>query len=70
MTNVNKTKFKGLPALEPERKLLNKFHAKVEPFFNQISRLQKQNINLKETRDLLLPKLMSGKIEIEEVNIN
>ncbi|MDZ7680493.1 MAG: hypothetical protein U5J63_01995 [Fodinibius sp.] len=44
MTNVSKTKFKGLPALKPSEELLNKFHEKVGSFFDQISTLQKQNL--------------------------
>lgn len=66
MTNVSKTKFKGLPALSAPEEVINKFHAKVGPLFDQISTLQKQNDRLKETRDLLLPKLISGKIDVEE----
>ncbi|MDZ7694022.1 MAG: restriction endonuclease subunit S [Balneolaceae bacterium] len=69
MTNVSKTKFKGLPALKPSQELLNKFHEKVGSLFDQISTLQKQNIKLKQTRDLLLPKLISGKIDMEEMEL-
>ena len=29
--------------------------------------MQKQNINLSETRDLLLPKLISGEIDVEAI---
>ncbi|MFH5832765.1 restriction endonuclease subunit S [Halalkalibaculum sp. DA3122] len=67
MTNVSKTKFKGLPALMPNQDLLDTFHYKVGPLFDQISTLQKQNIKLKETRNLLLPKLISGKIDIQRL---
>ena len=63
MTNVSKTKFKGLPALKPSEELLNEFHKKVGVLFDQISTLQKQNMKLKETRYLLLPKLISGEVE-------
>lgn len=69
MTNVSKTKFKGLPALSAPEDVVNKFHAKVGPLFDQISTLQKQNDRLKETRDLLLPKLISGKIDVEEMEL-
>lgn len=66
MTNVSKTKFKGLPAISVPENIINKFHAKVGPLFDQISTLQKQNNKLKETRDLLLPKLISGKVDVKE----
>jgi len=69
MTNVSKTKFKGLPAIKPTQELLKGFHTKVGPLFDQISTLQKKNDKLKETRDLLLPTLISGKIDVEEVTV-
>ena len=36
----------------------------VEPFYRQMLCLEKQNIALRATRDTLLPKLMSGEIEV------
>ena len=38
--------------------------------FFQIDILQKKNENLRKTRDLLLPKLISGEIDVENLNIN
>ncbi|MEX0608896.1 MAG: restriction endonuclease subunit S [Balneolaceae bacterium] len=64
MTNVNKSKFQGLEVLYPKKSLIEQYHKKAAPIFNQILVLQKQNIKLKEARDLLLPKLISGKVEV------
>lgn len=36
----------------------------IEPFFTKLLEIKKENKNLSETRDLLLPKLMSGEIEV------
>lgn len=64
MTNVNKTKFENIELLKPENEILKKFNNLVEPFFSNILALSKQNEKLKEARDKLLSKLMSGEIEV------
>lgn len=48
----------------PQNNLLNKFHNITEPYFRKIYYLNKQISFLREARDRLLPKLMSGEIEI------
>lgn len=48
----------------PSFNLIKKFQYEVSPMFSQIKILTKQIEKLKETRDLLLPKLISGKIEV------
>ena len=40
------------------------------PIFEQIETLRQKNQNLRQTRDLLLPKLISGEINISEFNID
>lgn len=64
MTNVNKTKFENIELLKPENEILKRFNDLVEPFFSKILTLSKQNENLKECRDKLLPKFMNGDIEV------
>ncbi len=51
----------------PPMELQEKFQEKVSPLFKQMYILGKQINRLKETRDLLLPKLISGKIDVEEL---
>lgn len=48
----------------PQNNLLNKFHNITEPYFRKIYYLNKQISSLREARDRLLSKLMSGEIEI------
>lgn len=48
----------------PQNNLLNKFHNITEPYFRKIYYLNKQISSLREARDRLLPKLMSGEIEV------
>lgn len=64
MTNVSKGKFQALEVIWPGDDLVEAYHEKVASMFDQIQVLQKQNLRLKETRDLLLPKLISGKVGV------
>ena len=64
MTNVNKEKFSNLLISCPDTLLLEKYYKYSKPLFDKILNLSK-NINyLTEARDRLLPKLMSGEIEV------
>lgn len=47
----------------PPMALQNQFAAIVEEIYNQINKLKDMNNNLVKQRDLLLPRLMSGKLE-------
>jgi len=42
----------------------------LENFFRKIDNLDQKNINLRKTRDLLLPRLISGEIDVENLAIN
>jgi type I restriction enzyme S subunit len=66
MTNVNKGKFETIEITVPDEKILSKFHKKVSPNFDSILILMKQNQSLKEARDILLPRLMTGMIDVED----
>lgn len=48
----------------PDKETLEKFDKYAKVYFNKIKTLQGQNNRLKIARDLLLPKLMSGKVEV------
>ncbi|MDD5638926.1 MAG: restriction endonuclease subunit S [Candidatus Pacebacteria bacterium] len=45
-------------------KIVEKIQTKIDPIFNKILHMQKENQKLAELRDLLLPKLMSGEIRV------
>lgn len=64
MTNVNKTKFGRIPVVCPAMELRNTFYEWCEPIFRKIESLSKKIILLQEARDRLLPKLMSGELEV------
>lgn len=69
MTNLSKGKFQKLLVLKPDEKLIEDFHVKTESIFEEIKNLSHQNINLRKTRDLLLPRLISGKLSVDEKRI-
>lgn len=48
----------------PPKSLRDKFSEIAEPIFNECDLLEKKNDNLRQTRDLLLPRLVSGEIEV------
>lgn len=48
----------------PPKKVINSFHEIVGPLFDQILINKYENLYLSKIRDLLLPKLMSGKIRV------
>jgi len=54
------------PMAQPPQELLDRFEAIAAPMFSQISALARQNTNLRAQRDLLLPKLVSGEIDVSE----
>lgn len=64
MTNLSKGKFENLKILEPNLELVNKFHMYTHDMFKEIEKLMFSNKNLINQRDLLLPRLMSGKLEV------
>ena len=56
--------FDSISLTIPTQKVLSAFNAVVSSIMQQIKAKMKQNIHLAEARDRLLPKLMSGEIEV------
>lgn len=50
--------------LVPPTEVRDRFKALVKPMFSQMTILGLQAMNLRRTRDLLLPRLMSGRVEL------
>jgi type I restriction enzyme S subunit len=61
--------FKTLENITPPKHLIKSFDKMVSPIFEKILNLLKKNNILHSTRDLLLPKLMSGEIDVEALDI-
>jgi type I restriction enzyme S subunit len=56
--------------LVPTKDMLASVHEQFEPLFSEEINLRKKNQLLRTTRDLLLPKLISGKLDVEDLDID
>lgn len=63
-TAINSKVVKAMPVLLPPKKVINDYKKDVENSFNLIQNILKQNSKLREARDILLPRLMSGEVEV------
>ena len=68
--NLSPIKAGKLICLVPSPSLLTQFSNLVRPYINQILNLNQKNANLRQTRDILLPKLISGEIDVSELDID
>jgi len=66
---VNTNDFNNANILVPPDVFLNQFHNIVSNIFNLKQNLLDKNQNLRKTRDLLLPKLISGEIDVSDLDI-
>lgn len=64
--NMNKEDFSGIRIILPSKEIKNNFHEISEPYFAQIKCLQRQNQELIQFRDWLLPMLMNGQVKVED----
>jgi type I restriction enzyme, S subunit len=62
--NINTGIVKAAPIIIPNNVILNNFKEYAGTIFKTIENLQNQNRLLKESRDILLPRLMSGELEV------
>ena len=67
---INQENLNRIPLVSPPRDLLERFDQIVNPICDDIVILDRKNINLRKTRDLLLPKLISGELDVSELDIN
>lgn len=61
---LNRNVLSNIEVIEPTDELQEMFAKIAEPQYQKIKNLEKQNDRLKTARDLLLPKLMSGEVEV------
>ena len=67
---INQNNLNRIPILSPPQDLLERFDKMIGPIFDNIATLDLKNTNLRQTRDLLLPKLISGEIDVSELDID
>jgi len=64
----NKTDFKSIKIMMPPVDILIKFDRIIKPIFSKIEKNSEEISRLELIRDTLLPKLMSGEVEINKIN--
>ena len=69
IVNLNKTQFGKIPVTIPSEQVLCNFDTLCKPLFEMILSNQKENIKLANLRDTLLPKLMSGELDVSDIDL-
>ena len=64
--NVNTTSFGKISLIIPKQSILDNFSSIVSPLFKNIENLSEQIFKLSQLRNTLLPRLMSGELEIKD----
>lgn len=59
----------AIPLQIPDDQMLSTFEAQVSPFYQTASYNNKESENLAAIRDSLLPKLMSGEIDVSDIDL-
>ena len=64
--SINKGNFENIEIISPERKIIEEFEVLINPIDEKILNNSQEIKSLKQIRDSILPKLMSGKMEIKK----
>lgn len=67
MTMLNVGDLRKIKLKVPNRNVLNEFYEVIQPMYDLKSKLEVQNEYLKEARDILLPRLMTGMIDVDQL---
>jgi len=66
---INKEQLGGLPIVEPTADIARAFELKARPMLDERVQRTLQNRQLAGTRDLLLPRLVTGRLDIAEIDL-
>lgn len=66
---LNRNHLNGIPIIVPSKEIQNQFDGVVSKLHEQAELLRSANQKLTETRDTLLPRLISGKLSVENLDI-
>lgn len=66
--NISASDIMSIPCVIPQTDEINNFNLQTAPMFELIINNQFENLILAKTRDLLLPRLMSGEIDISNIS--
>lgn len=67
--NISAADIMSIPCVIPTADVINTFNDTVQPLFDLIISNQQENQHLSELRDILLPKLMSGELDVSDIDI-
>ncbi|MEZ9869735.1 restriction endonuclease subunit S [Vibrio sp. 10N.261.51.A4] len=67
--SINLKELKKVPFITPSQELVEAFHNLVEPIDQKIEVLSKEIDSLSQLRDTLLPKLLSGEVDLENLPV-
>ena len=68
-TNLKTDILKAFPATKADETTLKEFDALVAPLFDAMLNVDRENFKLAAMRDVLLPKLMSGEIDVSDIQL-
>lgn len=63
---ISKGNFRPLSVVVPSEPVLRAFDAIAKPLYDRIAKNERESRTLARTRDLLLPRLMSGEIRVRD----
>jgi type I restriction enzyme S subunit len=66
---LRKSTFRELPILVPDQSEMVRFEERIGPPMTLVKNLLQQNAVLRETRDLLLPRLVSGELDVSDLDV-
>ena len=66
--SINQKILKALPIVSND-KIIEQFNILIEPFFTKIKNQEKEIRILQKTRDTLLPKLLSGELDVSKIKV-
>ena len=69
MKHIKRSALSEVHFVQPSVSEMAEFETLISPLHELILNLTKSNRNLRETRDMLLPKLISGEIDVSELDI-
>ena len=67
--NLSQTLIRAFPVFKPEKGVVEQYCEIARPKFELIKQLMKSTAKLSSTRDLLLNRLISGKLRVDDLDI-
>lgn len=67
--NISASDIMSIPCVIPSKEAINKFNETIKPLFDLIISNQRENQQLSSLRDLLLPRLMSGELDVSDIDL-